>query len=312
VETGSDIIPKTDWPSEVAILVVAYNPEQNLVLQWQGWRQKGYPVWIWDNSPVALEGPKELLLGYRPGGFLGQALPSALTQLQNKGYSHVLYWDQDTRWNQDTLNCVSVCYRQQSSTDGESEWLHFSGNPRSHKTLVWLRHTEEGSPESETVFPASRPVSLVVNSGSLWPIGIILSRMQDMKLFDMDVLDYQMCWAFSFRGGRIRSFSDVPGLFHPLHVPGKALRVSIGAGKIVAWRHKSHSLRRRLNFYGNLVKMIVLTLTKGSYFYSWLFTRNLFLGLGVGMMFRFIIIFVKSVDLTQNLVQKDGVILPRS
>lgn len=277
-----------DWPSDWAVLLVAFEPNSSQIMEWKSLVERGVPLWIWNNSPQGKDGqaerelwhdfPQDRMLGALDHGGLGQALPLAWAALHARGFGRALYLDQDAVWSIRTLEWIGAYWTQLGERAMNYPWVQFRGKSTEYQSILNVSDHDqgEGTLQVPDMDPGGSSIALPTPSRLVMTNGVWVDIPRSSALagafvpFHQDALDYQWCWEWFQRGVQVAWVSGCPDLHHPLWVPGREL-VFMGR----KWRFKDSPTARRQAFLRNLSLLARDAFVKGQGAWAWTMVRNL-------------------------------------
>lgn len=197
-----------------AIGFILYNPKDLTIERLRKIAPLGYTIYIFDNSvnyspllELLCEFPnvKYCSLGFNAG--IGLAMRwLALTSLRN-GFNSILYFDQDTAFNIDTLN-----YIENFNND---IYLFGTCNGRNFLSLTFRDRINRPEGKILGVFGTDiKLVNFTISSGTLFNLISLRSiDFHDRNLF-IDGVDYEICLKARNNNLIVGEISNVPGLDH--------------------------------------------------------------------------------------------------
>ena len=248
--------------SSFAIATVLYRPSP-LVLERMSWLNAvGYSVYVFDNSPdEALcsffrshGGFRYLTTGKNVG--LGYALSAVFAQAYYEGHASVLFFDQDTGFEDVTLRFIEDCWRLTPELTDKFSAISFRASaPRSDSESVGSRRV------CETRF--------IINSGTFF----FLDRVKRIGWFDtryfVDLVDYDFCLRSAIAGYTLGIVYNTPGFDHVTEqadVEYRAFNRSI--------RLRAYGIRRVWTSIQGYVRLLMLALARWQLGYFVALTRS--------------------------------------
>ncbi len=184
----------------MAIGFVLYNPSIEVLDRIKICSLNGYTVYVFDNTPTTTffkddlknnESVNYYTLDTNVG--LGVSISMITVNAFYDKFAYLLFFDQDTIFNLDTLLFVTRFYKKNIE------------NLESCAAVSFQEH------ESNCVV---EPVELAINSGSLFVLDKLRSiGWHDMSYF-VDGVDYRFCLDASIKGYYIYKVGNVPGFDH--------------------------------------------------------------------------------------------------
>lgn len=167
----------------------------------------GFPVYVYDNSPekvISLEfarnrgGANYLTCGRNVG--LGLGMATVCAQAYADGYSALLFFDQDTIFNIETLNFIQKFYLDHQDLSAKYSAVVFNA-----KKFATPKNIENDSIKN---------VLLVINSGSLFFLENLKKLNWHNHHYFVDCVDYEFCLNSMIHGYKIGEYSFTPGFDH--------------------------------------------------------------------------------------------------
>lgn len=192
---------------KIAIGFVIYNPTPSLMLRMTSALKSGFAIYIFDNSPelgLVREFCKSNknctynLSGKNVG--LGYGMTSVCAQAYYDNFSALIFFDQDTVFDQDTLDFIEEFYIKNAEIEAVYSAVTFNAK----KSL---------SPDAGNKF-VFHDILMTINSGSLF----FLKNIRKLNWFDetyfVDCVDYAFCLNSSNNNMKIGECSITPGYDH--------------------------------------------------------------------------------------------------
>lgn len=202
---------------KIAIGTIVYKAKQETLKRLVMASDAGFDVYIYDNSPDDLRilelskrhsGIKYFTCGKNVG--LGYGLSSICAQARTDNIEALLFFDQDTVFNVETLEFVELFYLSRRQVVNEYSSLFFNAkNKAGNKAL------DNGL----------LGIDLTINSGSLY----LLENLQILGWHDVsyfvDGVDYKYCLDSKKAGFKIGECSYTPGFDHVSEQEDKVYRL---------------------------------------------------------------------------------------
>lgn len=192
---------------KIALGFVVYNPPASLLNRMELALGAGWTLFVFDNSPVeesvrvfcaAHGGCRYFTVGKNVG--LGYGISVVAAQAYYSDHPALLFFDQDTAFNFDTLAFIERFYAMNVSMADAYSSVVFN-----------TKDTGSGSSEAEFV---TRDVLLSINSGSLY----FLENVRKLNWFDetffVDGVDYEFCLRSSEANMKTAACVNTPGYDH--------------------------------------------------------------------------------------------------
>lgn len=245
-----------------AIATVLYKPSPTVLERMSWLKAVGYSVYVFDNSP------DEVLCGsFRgQGGFrylttgknvgLGYALSAVFAQAYYEGHAAVLFFDQDTGFEDGTLSFIEECWRLTPDLADKFSAISFSASaPRSDSESTGSRRV------CETRF--------IINSGTLF----FLDRVKRMGWVDtryfVDLVDYDFCLRSAIAGYTVGIVYNTPGFDHVTEQADVEYRVF---GR--SMRLRAYGMRRVWTSIQGYAGLLMLALARWQLGYFFALTRS--------------------------------------
>lgn len=192
---------------KIAIGFVIYDPNLDQLNRIHEASCLGFSVYVYDNSPEK-NNSKEfaknrkaivyLTCGKNVG--LGRGIASVCAQAYYDQHSALIFFDQDTIFNSDTLDFVDEFYKNNSDLAYKYSAILF--NSKNH--LIPIDANAKNL----------KSVSLAINSGSLFFLENLKKLNWHNDKYFVDCVDYEFCLNSQMHGFEIGEFSATPGFDH--------------------------------------------------------------------------------------------------
>lgn len=189
----------------IALGFVIYNPEDSFLSRVRMAVKSGFDVYVFDNSPERRslgnmadgEGKiKYLTCGKNHG--LGLGVAAVCAQAYYEKHSALVFFDQDSIFNEKTLNFIEMFYVGHPELAGM------------HSAVVF--NASRGGQEQET--DCFKDVPLAINSGSLFYLNNLKTLNWHNESYFVDGVDYEFCLRSKMNGLKIGEYSCTPGFDH--------------------------------------------------------------------------------------------------
>jgi GT2 family glycosyltransferase len=248
---------------KIALGFVVYNPPDTLLQRMALVVSAGWDVFIFDNSP-ALGSVRTFSAGHKSCRYftagknigLGFGMSTITAQAYYSGYPSLLFFDQDTCFNMNTLAFIERFYVLNVTM------------ANSYSSIVF------NSKDCGVV--ATRPEFVVrdvlssINSGSLY----FLENVRKLNWFDetffVDCVDYEFCLRSSAGNLKIAACMNTPGYDHITEQEDKSYYV-LGKPR----RLRRYSRSRVMGTLGSMIKLCWRSAISGNARYLWTFGRSL-------------------------------------
>lgn len=253
--------------SSFAIGVITYNSSPSLFLRLQEALNDGYHIYIYDNSPEnkivrefvkrnTKSSPQIVYLTCGKNAGLGFGLASLCAQVYYDSFSAMLFFDQDTIFNNDTLRFISTFYNENTVLDKAYSAIVFNSKDAGNMN----------SPGG-----AVRDVRLAINSGSLY----FLKNLKKMNWHNMnyfvDCVDYDFCLSSNNFGFKIGEYTKAPGFDHNSE-QGDQRYEFLGAEYSI----RVYSFARTWDSIFATLKLLVKSITTGNYVFFYEISKAIF------------------------------------
>lgn len=198
---------------KMAIGFILYHPG-NAALERISWLlDMGYPLYICDNSPSlqqgigaikCLENRRYFTTGGNAG--IGRSFQLMCATAFYEGYSHLLYFDQDTVFTQDTLKFIQRVLDSRIYDLGLNHALSMT-----FRDKVDRRDTLG---EIKVLGQRACYVPFTISSGTLFSLNALKILGWHDPTFFVDGVDYSICLSAAKKKMRILEIYETPGLDH--------------------------------------------------------------------------------------------------
>lgn len=236
----------------VALGFVIYNPEDSFLSRVRVAIESGFDVYIFDNSPdrwilggLADRGGKIKYLTCGKNHGLGLGVSAVCAQAYYEKHSALVFFDQDSIFNEKTLNCIETFYVRHPELAG------------THSAVVF--NASGGGQGQEEEGGCFKDVPLAINSGSLFYLSNLKSLNWHNESYFVDGVDYEFCLRSQMGGFKIGEYSCTPGFDHSSEQADRRYRIF---GKIYAMR--AYAFSRILDVSISSFKLIFRALIGGA------------------------------------------------
>ncbi len=200
--TGKTIIPRS-----VAVGVVTFNPSKSLLARLSIALSSGFILYVFDNSPAesiirdfctSHDNCKYFTCGKNVG--LGYGISTICAQAYYNSHPALIFFDQDTVFNQDTLEFIEDFRRENKNIEPYYSAIVFNSKNRSNK-------------RSEDRF-GFKDVLLARNSGCLYFLENLKAMNWHNEAYFVDGVDYEFCLNSYNHKLKIGECSLTPGFDH--------------------------------------------------------------------------------------------------
>jgi rhamnosyltransferase len=245
---------------KIAIGFVVYHPEKTVLPRMQLASESGFALFIFDNSPQnadvrdlcrKLINCKYVTCGKNVG--LGYGISSVCAQAYYEAYPALLFFDQDTVFNQDTLNFIEEFYLRN---------LQLSS---SHSSIVFNSKLS-GSAIDDNI----KDVLLSRSSGSLFYLDNLKKVNWHNESYFVDCVDYEYCFKSHVHALAIGEYSRAPGFDHVSEQPDRRY-VFMGR----EWLFRRYSLNRIYDTISASIRLLISAIMKGKVKFALMLGRSL-------------------------------------
>lgn len=194
------------FPHEISVGFVCYKPTEQLLTRLKLLQSKKFKTYIFDNSPdtdfVRSFCKQSNYFSYTTCGRnvgLGVSLDAICSQAFYDGFSFMLFFDQDTLFNETTLAFI-----EQFSVSKQQQLAEYSS------VVFNAKKYEEGMPAKYEM----TDVLLSINSGSLFVLKNLKKLNWHNPTFFVDSVDYELCLRSDNLKLKIGECSYTPGFDH--------------------------------------------------------------------------------------------------
>ena len=246
-------------PLKMVVGIVTYHPSPQTCERIQGLVDRGIAFLVYDNTPgdnfwpAAIQ-PHVIRQGVNMG--LGVALKALDHAAWDGGYSHLLYFDEDIVFDENTLTWVE-------------RWYGYH-QPHSQVGLIWFNYHPKGPklPEEARAYPIKIAVSAcsLINVVAAKEIGGHTDR------WFLEGIDYDFCFRLVQQGYQLLGVDHCPGIDPFANQPGIFYTDKKGRRRLV----RIQPMKRLWNFWSSLLDLTGRALRQGPRKYAYLFFRNIF------------------------------------
>lgn len=251
---------------KIAIGFVIYDPNLNQLNRIHEASRLGFSVYVYDNSPEKIDAKEfaknrgdvvYLTCGKNVG--LGRGMASVCAQAYYDQHPALVFFDQDTVFNVDTLYFIEEYYETNLVLGLKYSAILFSSKD----------YTALDDPNAKNHF---KNVSLAINSGSLFFLENVKKLNWHNDRYFVDCVDYEFCLNSQIHGFEIGEFSSTPGFDHSLEQDDVEYNVLGRTFLMRAYSRRrvidtcSASLKllfksiiaRRLKFFSEIFKLLII------------------------------------------------------
>ncbi|MFH1541073.1 MAG: hypothetical protein ABID79_04375 [Elusimicrobiota bacterium] len=266
---------------KIAIGVVAYKPSTNLTIRLQSAIDFGFSVYIFDNSPkdelirqfcrgFGNDVVKYITCGKNVG--LGFGISSVCAQAYYDFYPALIFFDQDTVFDSNTLDFIEKFYIDNNSI-------------ASNYSAVVFNSKNSGDADVGNRF-MFKDVLLAINSGSLYFLENLNKLNWHNEKYFVDCVDYEFCLNSNNNGLKIGECSMIPGFDHELEQPDVKY-VILGNERLL----RKYSANRIFDATSASVKLLFASIRTRNFLFSYAIIRSLIIYLNFQFIVRLINVF---------------------
>ncbi len=257
----------------VAIGFAIYNPEDSFLERVQTAIDCGCEVYILDNSPEkekarefseAKAEVKYFTTGKNIG--LGLGISFICAQAFYEGNSALIFFDQDTIFNHETLKFIKEYYLQHPEFESKYSAVVFNSK-------------NKGKEINGECF---KNVPLAINSGSLFYLSNLKNMKWHSEKYFVDCVDYEFCFRSRKNGLLIGEYSCTPGFDHVTEQADKEYTIF---GR--SYLSRAYSSSRILDASISSVKLIFKALISGDIGFSLKIAKLFFIYIASQISVRF-------------------------
>jgi rhamnosyltransferase len=239
----------------IAIGLVVYNPNVNLVGRLLDLITSGFSVYVFDNSPdCALVRQFSLnctvgKINYYTCGKnvgLGFGISTVCAQAYYDSHQSLLFFDQDTVFTDETVGFISEFYEEHAGLVSDYSAIVFKARDELTKDYV------QNGENNKFIF---RDVLMAINSGSLFYLENLKKLGWHNENFFVDGVDYEFCLNSNNNNYKIGECSLTPGFNHELEQDDSVYHIF---GK--TYKMRRYALSRVLDSITSNLKLVVLSI----------------------------------------------------
>jgi rhamnosyltransferase len=253
---------------KIAIGIVTYKPNSRLFRRLKDAIESGYSVYIFDNSPYydltrqfcnkSNGDIKYITCGKNVG--LGLGISSVCANAYFDSHPALLFFDQDTIFNGETLEFVNAFYDHNNNITNNYSAIVFNCNN--------ITSFDNNEFKKNLVF---KDVALAINSGSLFFLQNLKKLNWHSDKFFVDGVDYDFCLNSSNNNFKIGECSITPGFDHQTEQDDTKYLI---LGKIHMMREYPNE--RILDALTSNIKLIISSVRARNFSFTVKFSRLLF------------------------------------
>jgi rhamnosyltransferase len=241
---------------------VIYLPDESLLKRLKAASEKGYRIYIYDNSPdiatvrnysKELSNCRYMTCGKNVG--LGFGISSICAQAYYEGNDALLFFDQDTEYNEKTLNYISDFLEYWKLEFKTYAAIQFSGNSRDQHLKL----------DDYSFFD----INLTISSGSLYNLNNLYRINWHNVSYFVDGVDYEFSLRSSFNNLKLGNSPYTPGFDH---VSGQADKPYDVLGK--RYYLREYGFRRIQDILMSYLRLFVTSLIYRRFWYTKIFFRS--------------------------------------
>lgn len=200
----------------IVVGFIVYKPESGFIERLQKTVRDGFNVYVFDNSVeessvrdfcIKEEKVRYLTLGKNVG--LGLGMRSICSQAYYEGNSVLIFFDQDTVYQPETLDFI------------ERYYMTYQGLDATYSAIVFGK--DSGIVPSDV--NCFQDVSVAINSGSLFFLKNLKRLGWHNEKYFVDGVDYEFCLNSKKNGLRIGKFMCTPGFDHSTEQADQKYRI---------------------------------------------------------------------------------------
>jgi len=235
---------------KIAIGVVTYMPGKALTFRLQCAIDSGFSVYVFDNSPenelirkfcksFKSDDVRYITCGKNVG--LGFGISSVCAQAYYDSYPALIFFDQDTVFDYNTLSFIEKFYDQNSSIASNYSAVLFNSK----------NYASDGG-ENQLIF---KDILMAINSGCLFFLENLKKINWMNERYFVDCVDYEFCLNSSNNNFKIGECSSTPGFDHESEQDDDKYSIF---GKIYVLR--AYSITRVLDAVSASIRLIITSI----------------------------------------------------
>lgn len=263
----------------IAIGFVIYNPSTSLIPRMNLALESGYTLYIFDNSPktgiVRNFCKKEANCKYITCGKnvgLGFGISSVCAQAYYDSFHALIFFDQDTIFNQSTLFFIEDFYVNHHNLESSYSSIVFNG-----------KKVDDSDVKNENIV---KDIILSISSGSLFFLENVNKLNWHNHKYFVDCVDYEFCLNSIVNNFKIGECSNTPGFDHVTEQADVKYNIF---GKEIMLR--KYSKKRILNTIAASTRLLLASIISWNMRYSAAIMRSLVLYLNWQLVVRLIEVF---------------------
>lgn len=201
---------------KIVVGFIVYNPGDGFLERLRKTVDEGFDIYVFDNSPwesnvrdfcLARKEIKYLTLGKNVG--LGLGMSSICAQAYYEGNSALIFFDQDTVYQPETLSFIENYHVTHEALDA------------TYSAVVFGASSSSMAGDSDCFQDAS----VAINSGSLFFLKNLKSLGWHNETYFVDGVDYEFCLNSKKHGLKIGKFMCTPGFDHSIEQADKRYKI---------------------------------------------------------------------------------------
>lgn len=190
---------------EIAVGFIVYKPENGFIERLQRTISEGFNVYIFDNSPSE-SSVRDFCLGEKKVKYLtldrnvglGLGMRSICTQAYYEGNSALIFFDQDTVYQSETLDFIEKYYLEHLQMEATHSAIVFGAD-------ISIIASDVGCFQN---------VDVAINSGSLFFLKNLKRLGWHNEKYFVDGVDYEFCLKSKKNGMKVGTYMCTPGFDH--------------------------------------------------------------------------------------------------
>lgn len=263
---------------KIAIGVVAYRANISLMLRLQNATYAGFKVYLFDNSPedssvkdFCKKIDKDLIQYITCGKNLGlgYAISSVCSQAYYDSYPALIFFDQDTIFNLNTLEFI------------ESFYIEHISNINNYSAIVFnsKKITQEITKDEKQF----TDILLAISSGSLFLLENLKKINWHNENYFVDCVDYEFCLRSNNNKLKIGEYSRTPGFDHESEQPDRIYKV-FGKERLL----RQYSRSRVIDAVTASIKLFGDSIKTGNLIFAYAIFRSLIIYVSFQVLIRLI------------------------
>jgi rhamnosyltransferase len=273
----------------IAIGFVIYFPEVNFLARLAKVSNAGFKFYLFDNSPEnnivrdfckKSDKNKYITCGKNVG--LGYGMSAICAQAYYDSFTTLLYLDQDTFFNEETLDFINSFYLTHSELDSEYSAIVFN--------------SKSNQKEKKLDNYCINNVLLSISSGSLFFLKNLKAINWHNTNYFVDCVDYEFCLNSNNHNLKVGEYSRIPGFDHISGQPDEKYRI-FGKERFI----RKYSNKRFFDYLSASFKLLFQSLRT----LNFKFTIASFRALLIYVYFQIIIIGIKLFKIKSEYIEND-------